>query len=111
MSLPIFAGLPPVLLQASVMPTNPNENMAVSLAIAALTFVITIIIGRPIITYLRKRKMGKKIRIEIQDTHFAKAGIPTMGGIMFCASAAVITLIFNTPGRLSTLLPVAVLLA
>ncbi len=111
MSLMSLAGaFPPMLLQSSVMPTNPNENMAVSLALAALSFMVTVIIGRPIITYLRKRKVGKKIRIEL-DQHFAKAGTPTMGGIMFCLSAAIITLVFNTAGRLSMLLPVLVLLA
>jgi len=72
--------------------------------------VVTVIIGRPIITYLRKRKVGKKIRIEL-DQHIGKAGTPTMGGIMFCLSAAIITLVFNTAGRLSMLLPIAVLLA
>lgn len=106
----VAGGLSPVLLQSSVMPSNPNENMAVSLALAALSFMVTVIIGRPIITYLRKKKVGKKIRIEL-DQHFAKAGTPTMGGIMFCLSAAIITLVFNTAGRLSMLLPVLVLLA
>lgn len=111
MSLMLLTGaFPPMLLQSSVMPTNPNENMAVSLALAALSFMVTVIIGRPIITYLRKRKVGKKIRIEL-DQHFAKAGTPTMGGIMFCLSAAIITVVFNTAGRLSMLLPVLVLLA
>ncbi|MGB3305981.1 MAG: phospho-N-acetylmuramoyl-pentapeptide-transferase [Thermomicrobiales bacterium] len=106
----LTSGLGPVLMQASVMPEDPNENMAVSLALAALAFVVTVIIGRPIITYLRKRKVGKKIRIEL-DQHIGKAGTPTMGGIMFCLSAAIITLVFNTAGRLSMLLPIAVLLA
>ncbi|MGI8485077.1 MAG: phospho-N-acetylmuramoyl-pentapeptide-transferase [Thermomicrobiales bacterium] len=103
-------GLPLLLLQSAVMPSNPNENMAVSLALAALSFMVTVIIGRPIITYLRKKKVGKKIRIEL-DQHYAKAGTPTMGGIMFCISAVTITLVFNTAGRLSMLLPVLVLLA
>lgn len=99
-----------MFLQSAVMPSNPNENMAVSLALAALSFMVTVIIGRPIITYLRRKKVGKKIRIEL-DQHYAKAGTPTMGGIMFCLSAATITLVFNTAGRLSMLLPVLVLLA
>ena len=103
-------GLPLLSMQSAVMPANPNENMAVSLALAALSFMVTVIIGRPIITYLRKKKVGKKIRIEL-DQHYAKAGTPTMGGIMFCLSAVTITLVFNTAGRLSMLLPVLVLLA
>ncbi len=110
MSLFNLAGLQPMLLQSAVMPSNPNENMAVSLALAALSFMVTVIIGRPIITYLRKKKVGKKIRIEL-DQHLAKAGTPTMGGIMFCLAAVLITVVFNTAGRLSMLLPVLVLLA
>ncbi|MGN6031169.1 MAG: phospho-N-acetylmuramoyl-pentapeptide-transferase [Thermomicrobiales bacterium] len=110
-SLPL--GLLPMLAtaQASVMPVDPNENMAVSLALASLAFIITIIIGRPYITFLRAKKVGKKIRLELQDSiHVGKAGTPTMGGLMFVASAAVINLVFNTSGRLSILLPVFVLI-
>ncbi|HEV2067657.1 MAG TPA: phospho-N-acetylmuramoyl-pentapeptide-transferase [Thermomicrobiales bacterium] len=99
-----------VLLKAQVMPSDPAENMAVSLAISALAFMTTIIIGRPIITYLRLKKVGKKVRLELEK-HQGKAGTPTMGGIMICFSVVVITLVFNTAGRLSMLLPVTVLIA
>ena len=99
-----------LLKVGSVMPTDDNENMAVSLALGAMAFVVTIIIGRPIITYLRQRKVGKKIRIELEQ-HFGKAGTPTMGGIMVNVTVLILTLVFNTAGRLSMLLPIAVLLA
>jgi phospho-N-acetylmuramoyl-pentapeptide-transferase len=100
------------LASNSIMPADKTENMAVSLALAGLAFAITLIIGRPIITYLRLRKYGKKIRIELAD-HIArgKAGTPTMGGVMFSLSTVFITLVFNTYGRLSMLLPVGVLIA
>lgn len=102
--------VPPAVV--SVMPTDPNENMAVSLALAALAFVVTIILGRPIITFLRARGFGKKIRIELMDgIHAGKVGTPTMGGIMITLSVVLITLVFNTVGRLSMLLPIVVLLA
>lgn len=95
---------------AQVMPKDPNENMAVSLAIAGLAFLVTVIVGRPIITFLRLKKVGKKVRLELEK-HQGKAGTPTMGGIMICLSVVVITLVFNTVGRLSMLLPIGVLLA
>ncbi len=98
------------LVAAQVMPTDPNENMAVSLAIAGLAFVVTVIVGRPIITFLRLKKVGKKVRLEL-ERHQGKAGTPTMGGIMICLSVVVITLVFNTVGRLSMLLPIGVLIA
>jgi phospho-N-acetylmuramoyl-pentapeptide-transferase len=95
----------------SIMPVDPNQNMAVSLALAGLAFVVTMIIGRPIVTFLRLHKAGKQVRIDGPETHIVKTGTPTMGGIMIASSVVVITLIFNTVGRLSMLLPVGVLIA
>jgi phospho-N-acetylmuramoyl-pentapeptide-transferase len=103
MSLP-----PPVLLE--IMPHDPNENMAVSLALAALSFIITIIIGRPMVTFLRQKKYGKKVRDELTQ-HMGKTGTPTMGGLMIVASIVLVTLVFNVSGRLSILLPVFVLIS
>jgi phospho-N-acetylmuramoyl-pentapeptide-transferase len=103
--------LPSVTLAAAqVMPADENENMAVSLALASLAFGVTIIIGRPMITFLRERKFGKKVRDEL-TIHVGKTGTPTMGGLMITSSAVVVTLVFNTVGRLSMLLPIGVLIA
>lgn len=99
------------LLASSFMPHDPAENMAVSLALGGLAFVITLLIGRPMVTYLRQHKYGKKIRVEGPQTHFAKAGTPTMGGLMVAATVVLLTLIFDVAGRLSMLLPIAVLVA
>lgn len=112
MILTVLLTNPVWLSSTAIMPADASENMAVSLALSGLAFVITLIIGRPIITYLRLKKFGKKIRIELQE-HIAKgkAGTPTMGGVMFSASTVFITLVFNTIGRLSMLLPIGVLIA
>lgn len=96
---------------SSIMPSDPNENMAVSLALAAMSFVVTVIIGRPMITALRQRGVGKKIRLDGPEAHLSKTGTPTMGGMMISITVVVITLVFNTYGRLSMLLPVGVLVA
>ncbi len=96
---------------AGVMPSDPEQNMAVSLALAGLAFVVTLIIGRPIVTFLRQQKIGKQIRVDGPTTHFVKTGTPTMGGMMVAIAVVVITLVFNTVGRLSMLLPVGVLVA
>ncbi len=101
----------PVVAAAGVMPADQNQNMAVSLALAGLAFVVTLITGRPIITYLRQQKVGKQIRVDGPQTHFVKTGTPTMGGLMVCLSVVVITFVFNTVGRLSMLLPIGVLVA
>jgi len=104
-----LAGLP--LLIGSVMPADKDQNMAVSLALGGLAFVVTLIIGRPIITLLRQQKVGKRIRVDGPETHLIKSGTPTMGGLMICLSVVLLTLVFNLLGRLSMLLPVGVLVA
>lgn len=106
MNHPVF-GPGPVLME--IMPHDPNENMAVSLALAGLAFAITLIIGRPMVTYLRQAKMGKKVRDELVQ-HEGKTGTPTMGGLMILIAAIFVNLVFNISGRLSILLPVFVLI-
>jgi phospho-N-acetylmuramoyl-pentapeptide-transferase len=57
------------------------------------------------------RKAGKQVRVDGPETHFVKTGTPTMGGVMIAVSVVLITLVFNTAGRLSMLLPIGVLIA
>lgn len=111
MTTPLPAPLALVALADSVMPQDPNQNMAVSLALAGLAFVITLIIGRPIVTFLRSQKLRKQVRADGPQTHLVKTGTPTMGGIMVASTVVLLTLVFNTVGRLSMLLPVGVLVA
>ena len=89
---------------------RPNWNMAYSLVIAGLGFVFTVLIGRPIVKFLRDKKIGKQIRLDGPQHHLVKTGVPTMGGIMITLSAFLLTLTFNLYGRLSMLLPLGVLL-
>jgi len=95
----------------SVMPSDPSENMAVSLALGALAFMVTLILGRPLVTYLRMKKLGDVIRADGPQTHIKKMGTPTMGGAMVAITVVIITAIFNLAGRLSMLLPIGILLA
>ena len=62
-------------------------------------------------TFLRVRKAGKPVRVDGPETHFIKTGTPTMGGVMIALSVVLITIVFNTVGRLSMLLPIGVLIA
>jgi len=98
-------------LVSSIMPRDPSENMAVSLALAGLAFVVTVLLGRPIIDFLIHHKIGKSLRVDGPNTHVGKLGTPTMGGIMISLTVVLITLVFNLVGRLSMLLPIGVLLA
>ncbi|MCC6943666.1 MAG: phospho-N-acetylmuramoyl-pentapeptide-transferase [Thermomicrobiales bacterium] len=95
----------------SVMPEDPNQNLAVSMALAGLAFIVTLIIGRPSVTLLRAKKAGKQIRAEGPQSHMVKMGTPTMGGIMISTTVVLLTVVFNLAGRLSMLLPVGILVA
>jgi phospho-N-acetylmuramoyl-pentapeptide-transferase len=95
----------------SVMPSDQSENMAVSLALGGLAFVVTLILGRPIVTYLRMKKLGDVIRADGPQTHIKKMGTPTMGGAMVALTVIIITAVFNLVGRLSMLLPIGILVA
>jgi len=54
-----------------------------SLLAAAVSFVLTVVIGRFVVAELRRLKAGQEIRKEGPQWHAGKAGTPTMGGIMF----------------------------
>ncbi len=70
--------------------------MDVSILITILvSFVITAILGPIFIPMLRKIKAGQSIREDGPQAHLAKAGTPTMGGIMIIL-AVVITCISMT---------------
>ncbi len=57
--------------------------------------LIVFIFGRPIIDKLRVRQgKGQPIRADGPQTHFKKAGTPTMGGLMILAAIVVSTLIW-----------------
>lgn len=94
----------------ALLPTNGNDNLAISMALSGLAFLFALAIGRPYIDFLRARKIGKQIRIEGPEGHQIKAGTPTMGGFIFTITVVVLTVAFNLYGRLSMLLPLAVLI-
>ncbi|MGB3555805.1 MAG: phospho-N-acetylmuramoyl-pentapeptide-transferase [Jannaschia sp.] len=52
--------------------------------------------GRPLIDLLRKRQgRGQPIRSDGPETHLAKAGTPTMGGVLILGAVTVATLLFG----------------
>ncbi len=71
----------------------------------ALAFVIALaiaLIGYPVmIPYLHKIKFGQVIREEGPQSHLAKTGTPTMGGLVFIAASILATIIVQ-PGALSS---------
>jgi phospho-N-acetylmuramoyl-pentapeptide-transferase len=73
--------------------------MPFSLALAALTCVITVIWGDPCIQLLRHYRLGKKIRqrgaAASVERHVLKEGTPTFGGIMIIIPTIIGSLFFT----------------
>lgn len=78
------------------MQNNPLEpRMAFALTLGAVSFFIAVIWGWPLINYLKRKGIGKQIRIEQPGSHQVKVGTPTMGGILFVVPVLLITGVLN----------------
>ncbi|MCB0202748.1 MAG: phospho-N-acetylmuramoyl-pentapeptide-transferase, partial [Anaerolineae bacterium] len=92
--------------------------MTYPLTLGAITFFLAVIWGRPLINWLIRNEMGKKIRVEEPGSHQLKMGTPTMGGLMVILPVLIITgllnfanlLGFNLIGQ-SVLVPMGTLVA
>ncbi|MBP2653095.1 MAG: mraY [Firmicutes bacterium] len=60
----------------------------------AVAFFVAIALGPAIIPVLRRLKFGQSIREEGPKRHYAKAGTPTMGGIIILTALSVSALLF-----------------
>src|SRR5690554_3283076 len=58
-----------------------NAELRLFLA-AGLSLLTVLVVGRPLIGYLRRQRVGQSIRTEGPASHRGKAGIPTMGGMV-----------------------------
>ncbi|HSN73740.1 MAG TPA: phospho-N-acetylmuramoyl-pentapeptide-transferase [Anaerolineae bacterium] len=92
--------------------------MAYPLALGAITFFLAVIWGPPLIKWLIRNEMGKKIRVEEPGSHQMKMGTPTMGGLMVIIPVLLITSLLNIANLLgfnfigqSVLIPMGTLVA
>ncbi|MBF0635114.1 MAG: phospho-N-acetylmuramoyl-pentapeptide-transferase, partial [Nitrospinae bacterium] len=54
---------------------------------AALTaLAVVLVLGPVVIEYLKRRRIGEKIRSDGPQTHMVKSGTPTMGGLIIIAA-------------------------
>ncbi|MBW7882435.1 MAG: phospho-N-acetylmuramoyl-pentapeptide-transferase [Caldilineaceae bacterium] len=75
---------------------NPLEpRMAYALTLGAVSFLFAVVWGYPLIGYLRRKGIGKQIRIDQPGSHQLKTGTPTMGGMLFVVPVLVITGLLN----------------
>lgn len=81
------------------------------LAVAVSSFIVTAILCHYIIPALSRKKIGQSIREEGPQSHFTKAGTPTMGGICFIIGMLItllgITVFYAIRGEQSVLIPLA----
>lgn len=64
-------------------------------------FLLTLLVGKGLIPELRKLKAGQEIRADGPTWHAAKAGTPTMGGIMFILGSGVVVFALGWPQMLA----------
>jgi phospho-N-acetylmuramoyl-pentapeptide-transferase len=79
--------------------TTPSWRVTAALVTSAL---LAMALGPLVIPVLRRLKAGQTIRAEMHASHQAKAGTPTMGGILFVLPATIATLLFAPGGFQST---------
>lgn len=75
-----------------------------TLAIAGLSFLLTLIWGQPFLYLLRRLKIGKLIRAEGPAVQFTKMGTPTMGGFLFIFPTVLINLLLNAANMFGVVL-------
>ncbi len=98
------------------------------LSLGTLSFIVAIVLTKPLLYFLYKYKLGKQIRSEKEapiyaELHKKKAGVPTMGGIVIWGTVLSIAVVawmadmlwggifhrFNFINRAETYLPLAAL--
>jgi phospho-N-acetylmuramoyl-pentapeptide-transferase len=90
----------------------PSTVMVRSLTLGAVAFILSLILAKPIINWLRDRGIGKHIRIEGPERHQVKTGTPTMGGIIFLIPLVLIIGVFMDILRFKSLfLPLAIVVS
>jgi len=84
------------LLQRYFHALNVFRYITVRTALASLTaLLITLVLGPWVIQNLRQLQIGQFIREEGPKSHQAKAGTPTMGGVLIVGSTIIPTLLWG----------------
>jgi phospho-N-acetylmuramoyl-pentapeptide-transferase len=100
------------LPEAASAPQLATTVMIRGLTLGAVAFVIGLVIGKPVINWLRDRRIGKHIRIEGPERQQVKTGTPTMGGLIFLIPLVIVIGIFmDIPKFRSLLLPLGIVVA
>ena len=76
------------------------RESSMALAMAGLSFMLTVIWGAPLLRILRHLKIGETIRLDGPQRHISKLGTPTLGGVLFILPVLLITVLFNAASLL-----------
>ena len=66
-----------------------------ALLVGGASFLLALLLGRPTVTWLQGKKMGKSISEDAPSSHSVKSGTPTMGGLFIWGTVALVTLFTN----------------
>ncbi len=78
---------------------------------ASFALLISLFIGKKIITWLQRMQLGEVVRTDIGlDSHLSKAGTPSMGGIILILSAVIPSILWTKPANIYGWLVVFVML-
>ena len=69
-----------------------TSNLTLGLVLA---FIISLVLGPITIPMLRRLKFGQNIRKEGPQSHLKKAGTPTIGGVIFIISTAIVMVVMR----------------
>lgn len=81
--------------------------MNIQMQYLLLSFVITVVLGVIIIPILKKAKIGQIVREDGPQTHLAKSGTPTMGGIVILLTIIILTIVLYM--QYPNILPIALI--
>ncbi len=85
--------------------------MVYALVVGASAFVVSLIAGEPLVRLLQRRGWGKAISADGPASHSAKAGTPTVGGLLIFGTVFLVTAPTNLFDKLSIFLPLGVIVA
>jgi len=95
--------LAPMLIPGAFVPSRPELSLGAILVYSIITFLVGIAATPWFLTFLKKNKIGKQLRIEAVDGgkasiflhfHKKKSGTPTMGGLLIWG-AILFTVLFS----------------
>ena len=95
------------------------NQVSIAMALAGLSFMLTLIWGTPVLRLLRHLRLAERIQVVSPQGHFNRLGTPSFGGALIILPVLLLTLLLNAVGLLtelyelgrSILLPIAALIA